>query len=60
MDRVTELYDDGVTSANMDRPALMEAVEAGELDCVVVYKVDRLSRSLPHLRGYLASLKSTT
>ena len=40
-----ELYDDGgFTGANMDRPALtklLQAVEAGELDCVVVYKVDR-------------------
>jgi site-specific DNA recombinase len=45
-----ERYDDGgFTGANMDRPALttlIHAVEAGELDCVVVYKVDRLSRSL--------------
>ena len=45
-----ELYDDGgFTGANMDRPALgrlLQAVEAGELDCVVVYKVGRLSRSL--------------
>ena len=45
-----ELYDDGgFTGANMERPALtklLHAVEAGELDCVVVYKVDRLSRSL--------------
>jgi site-specific DNA recombinase len=45
-----QLYDDGgFTGANMDRPALirlLHAVEAGELDCVVVYKVDRLSRSL--------------
>ena len=45
-----DLYDDGgFTGANMERPALtrlMLAVEAGELDCVVVYKVDRLSRSL--------------
>src|ERR1700675_3242386 len=43
-------YDDGgFTGANMDRPALerlVQAVEARELDCVVVYKVDRLSRSL--------------
>jgi site-specific DNA recombinase len=43
-------YDDGgFTGANMDRPALqklLQAVEAGKLDCVVVYKVDRLSRSL--------------
>ena len=45
-----ELFDDGgFTGANMDRPALtrlLHAVEAGEVDCVVVYKVDRLSRSL--------------
>jgi site-specific DNA recombinase len=45
-----ELYDDGgFTGANTDRPALqrlLQAVEARELDCVVVYKVDRLSRSL--------------
>ena len=45
-----ELYaDGGFTGANMDRPALgrlFQAIEAGELDCVVVYKVDRLSRSL--------------
>ena len=46
---VPQLYDDGgFTGANMERPALarlLHAVEAGELDCVVVYKVDRLSRS---------------
>jgi site-specific DNA recombinase len=45
-----ELYDDGgFTGGNMDRPALqrlLQAVEAGAVDCVVVYKVDRLSRSL--------------
>ena len=45
-----EFYDDGgFTGGNMDRPALtrlLGAIEAGELDCVVVYKVDRLSRSL--------------
>jgi site-specific DNA recombinase len=45
-----KFYDDGgFTGANMDRPALgrlLKDVEAGELDCVVVYKVDRLSRSL--------------
>ena len=45
-----ELYDDGgYTGGNMERPALkrlLQNVEAGEIDCVVVYKVDRLSRSL--------------
>jgi site-specific DNA recombinase len=45
-----EKYDDGgYTGGNMDRPALkrlMADIEAGKSDCVVVYKVDRLSRSL--------------
>jgi site-specific DNA recombinase len=45
-----ERYDDGgFTGGNMDRPALrrlMADIEAGKVDCVVVYKVDRLSRSL--------------
>jgi site-specific DNA recombinase len=43
-------YDDGgFTGGNMDRPALrrlMADIEAGKIDCVIVYKVDRLSRSL--------------
>lgn len=43
-------YDDGgFTGGNIERPALQEllaAIEAGGIDCVVVYKVDRLSRSL--------------
>ncbi len=45
-----ERYDDGgYTGGNMDRPALrrlMADIEAGRVDCVLVYKVDRLSRSL--------------
>lgn len=43
-------YDDGgFTGGNMDRPALqrlMADIESGKVNCVVVYKVDRLSRSL--------------
>src|SRR6187399_758487 len=43
-------YDDGgFTGGNMDRPALkalLADIEAGLIDCVIVYKVDRLSRSL--------------
>jgi site-specific DNA recombinase len=43
-------YDDGgFTGGNMDRPALrrlMADIDDGRVDCVVVYKVDRLSRSL--------------
>jgi len=45
-----EEYDDGgFTGANTDRPALqrmMTDIKAGKINCVVVYKVDRLSRSL--------------
>jgi len=47
---VDEHYDDGgFTGANIDRPAftrLMADVEACKVDVIVVYKVDRLSRSL--------------
>lgn len=43
-------YDDGgFTGGNMDRPALKQLladIQSGRVNCVVVYKVDRLSRSL--------------
>ena len=43
-------YDDGgYSGGNMDRPAfkrLLADADAGKIDCIVVYKVDRLSRSL--------------
>ncbi|MDB4895422.1 MAG: putative recombinase [Firmicutes bacterium] len=41
--------DDGISGGTVDRPALTRlraAVRAGEVDCVVVYKLDRLSRSV--------------
>ena len=41
--------DGGYSGATMDRPALthlLDAVRAGKVDVVVVYKVDRLTRSL--------------
>jgi site-specific DNA recombinase len=45
-----DCYDDGgFTGGNMDRPSLhrlLADIEADKVDCVVVYKVDRLSRSL--------------
>ena len=47
---VPDRYDDGgFSGGNIERPALkrmMEDIQAGKIDCVVVYKVDRLSRSL--------------
>ncbi len=45
-----ERYDDGgFSGGSMERPALarlLRDIESGGIDCVVVYKVDRLSRSL--------------
>jgi site-specific DNA recombinase len=45
-----EHYDDGgFSGGNMDRPALarlLADIEAGKIDAVVVYKLDRFSRSL--------------
>jgi site-specific DNA recombinase len=47
---VGEMYDDGgFSGATMERPAfqrLLSDVSAGRIDVVVVYKVDRLTRSL--------------
>src|SRR5205823_10014673 len=44
-----ERYDDGgFTGGNMERPALKRLIadlEAGQVDCVLVYKVHRLRRS---------------
>lgn len=43
-------YDDGgISGASLDRPAiqaLLAEIQAGKIDIVVVYKVDRLTRSL--------------
>ena len=45
-----EMYDDGgISGATMKRPALkrlLSDIEAGKIDTVMVYKVDRLTRSL--------------
>ena len=47
---LSDRYDDGgFTGGNMDRPALrrlLADIQAGKVNCVLVYKVDRLSRSL--------------
>jgi DNA invertase Pin-like site-specific DNA recombinase len=47
---LADRYDDGgYSGGNLDRPALKRLVadiEAGSIDVVVVYKIDRLSRSL--------------
>ena len=45
----TQYDDGGFSGGNTDRPALarlLEDIHAGEVDILIVYKVDRLSRSL--------------
>src|SRR5437764_402912 len=53
-------YDDGgYTGGNMERPALQRLladIADGMIDCVVVYKVDRLSRSLLDFARIIAVL----
>ena len=54
-------YDDpGYTGANTERPALqklMADIKQGKINCVVVYKVDRLSRSLLDFSQLLESFE---
>lgn len=54
-------YDDGgYTGGNSERPGLkrlLADIEAGEIDCVVVYKVDRLSRSLLDFARMMAAFE---
>lgn len=54
-------YDDGgYTGANMDRPALKDLfadIEAGQVNCVAVYKYDRLSRSMSDFMRILEKLE---
>src|SRR5262245_20079636 len=56
---VATRYDDGgFSGGNTDRPALarlLADIDAGLIDCVVVYKVDRLSRSLLDFTSLMAA-----
>ncbi|MDR1611891.1 MAG: recombinase family protein [Planctomycetota bacterium] len=58
---IPDHYDDGgYTGGNMERPALkrlMIDIEAEKVDCIVVYKVDRLSRSLLDFARIMESLE---
>ena len=53
-----ERYDDGgYSGGSTDRPALnrlLADIEAGKVDCVITYKLDRLSRSLLDFAGLMA------
>ncbi|MGB1257895.1 MAG: recombinase family protein [Thiolinea sp.] len=52
------LYEDKASGARDDRPGLKQALEfVCPGDCLVVWKLDRLGRSLPHLLGIVTSLQ---
>jgi DNA invertase Pin-like site-specific DNA recombinase len=53
------LYEDKASGARDDRPGLAQALkDVRSGDCLVVWKLDRLGRSLPHLIGIVADLQS--
>ncbi len=53
---VHEYVDEGVSGATTSRPsfdAMMKAAQAGKFEHLLVWKLDRLGRSLPHLLNSL-------
>jgi site-specific DNA recombinase len=57
----TEYDDGGYSGGTMDRPALqslLDAVERHEIDIIVVYKVDRLTRALTDFSKIIEKLDS--
>jgi DNA invertase Pin-like site-specific DNA recombinase len=58
--RETQIYSDQISGSKFVRPgldALMAAVRAGKVSRVVIFKLDRLGRSLPHLALILEELQ---
>lgn len=55
-----EYVDEGISGSSTQRPALdkmMQAAQTGRLNLVVVWKLDRLGRSLQHLLVLIETLK---
>jgi DNA invertase Pin-like site-specific DNA recombinase len=53
------IYDDRISGSRTDRIGLAKALEfAKSGDCLVVWKLDRLGRSLPHLLSTVTDLKT--
>jgi DNA invertase Pin-like site-specific DNA recombinase len=53
------LFEDKASGARDDRPGLAEALNfVRKGDCLVVWKLDRLGRSLPHLLRIVTDLRS--
>lgn len=60
--QVVQVYEDtGVSGATQERPALdklMQAVRGGKVDCVLVWKFDRMARSVSHLLAVLQEFRA--
>ena len=59
---VGEAYDDGYTGTNYNRPgfcAVMEAIESGKADCVIVKDLSRLGREYIETGKYLCGLSQS-
>ena len=55
------LFEDKASGARDDRPGLARALEfVRQGECLVVWKLDRLGRSLPHLLAIVTSLGMPT
>ncbi len=53
-----DLFEDKMSGARDDRPGLKRALDfVREGDCLVVWKLDRLGRSLPHLIEIINELR---
>ena len=53
------IFDDTVSGAKADRPGLTAALAyAREVDALIVWRLDRLGRSLPHLIEVIAALEA--
>ena len=58
---VEEYLDNGISGATDNRPAfnkLLEDMRAGKINCVLVYKLDRIGRSLQHLLNLFEEFKN--
>lgn len=52
------LYEDKASGARTDRPGLARALEfARQGDCLIVWKLHQLGRSMPHLLSIVAGLR---
>ncbi len=59
-EKVLEFVDNGFSGGNMDREAfqkMMRKVEHGEISKIIVYRLDRISRSLPDFVTILETIK---